>query len=192
MFNKRVFREYDISQWKKEWTGTQEEFYNAMRNLYPDMTKRAINKALYHWGYIEKMRQTFYIHENITYKTLDEIYREVYADYKKLIADNPNITQVAYSEILGVKYNYTPSNIIRIINIMNTEGTPEFYITSHRLSADEKIARDKAIFIDFLKWTGKRHDFCLWAAEKYNLSYHYVQSIIYDILTADPKRYDMI
>ena len=191
-FNKRYFRENNIYYWHNDWTGTQDEFYDAVREIYHDMTNVAISKALNHMEYIHKMHQAFYIHENISYKSLEEVYREIYADYKELVKEDPSITQVSYSEILGEKYNYSPKNIIRIINIMNTEGTPEFFITSRRLSSDERIERDKAIFIDFLKWDGERHDFCLWAAEKYNLSYFYIQSILRDVLTADPNRYDMI
>ena len=93
---------------------------------------------------------------------------------------------------LGEKYGCTAANITRIIQIMSSDTEKERITRKHRLTSAETYNRDKALFIDFLRWTGTRAEFYEHAAKKYDLAPYYVYIILKYCLYADPKRYEMI
>ena len=64
-------------------------------------------------------------------------------------------------------------------------------VEKRKLTKTETFNRDKALFIEYLKWPGERKDFCRYAEKKYGLSYSYVYAILKYCLYANPKRYYM-
>ena len=118
------------------------------------------------------------------------MYNNIYNEFKHLKAKNTP-TFESY-DILAARYNYDCRNIIRIINIMKRDTTEYFGRKNIRLTHAESINRDKAVFIDYLHWKGSRENFCIWAAEKYNLSKASIYQTISYCLSADIKRYDML
>lgn len=99
--------------------------------------------------------------------------------------------QESYNK-LAQKYGFKPSNIYRILHIMTTETQAEYFKTKRRLTPTELHNRNKAIFIDFLRWSGERADFCRLAAKKYGLSFGHIETILKYCLYADSKRFNMV
>ena len=141
---------------------------------------------------MERLKKEIFIYEDVTYRSREDIYREIYQGYMKIKADNPAIRDHAVYAILSKEHNCTPSNIERILKIMTTEDLTTYFKRTNRLTPQEAFKRDKSLFIDYLKWTGTRAEFCKWAAKKYNLSVVYVDQVLFYIMMADEKRYDMV
>ena len=66
----------------------------------------------------------------------------------------------------------------------------EFWSQKKKMPIGETVIRDKALFIDFLKWEGSKKEFCMWAKDKYHLSFYYIYHILSLNFIADPKRYE--
>ena len=75
---------------------------------------------------------------------------------------------------------------------MRTHGNKYFIDKKKKLSINETINRDKAVFIDLLRWTGNINNFYLWASEKYGISEGYIKQIITFCYLADPKRREWV
>ena len=97
-----------------------------------------------------------------------------------------------YAEVLAAKYGYTVSNIQRIIILMERDTDNMYFEKKRKLSKTETYNRDKALFVDFLRWTGDKLDFYEYGARKYNLTPHYVYEILRYCFYADPERYNIV
>ena len=179
----------EIYQKKKEWKGDLNEFYNTMIKEY-NLSKQTIKNRISIARRIIHLQENIFINNEFQYADLREIYQKIYAEYKE--KRNSNIAITACYQELGQKYNYTVRNIMRIIKIMSKDGTEYFNIKKRRLSPNETIKRDKAIFVDYMKWSGSKKDFCSWAADKYNTSSKNVSDSLRLCFIADERRYDMV
>ena len=74
---------------------------------------------------------------------------------------------------------------------METAIPEQYFSGKKRLTKTETFNRDKALFIEYLKWPGERKDFCCYAAKKYGITPSYVTTILRYCLYANPKRYNM-
>ena len=173
------------------WQGEKEDLYDEIRKKYK-LSDRQIVRDIRNVKYRKELQEAFSVYEEYKYKSLEEVYREIYADYLELKENFPDISNSANYKKLGEKYNFTEQNILRIINIMSNDTDNTYFTKKRKLTHKERFERDKAIFVDFINWEGTRWDFCHWAAKKYNLSYHHIQHILNDVLTADVSRYDII
>ena len=116
----------------------------------------------------------------------------MYSDYSAMTHSCPELPKGECVRKLAEKYSFKPSNITRILDIMTTDSTEAYFSKKRKLSVTETFNRDKAIFIDFLRWSGKRSDFCRYASAKYHLSHGHVNTILKYCLYADPKRFEMV
>lgn len=182
-------RNMEIYNLKMEWQGDINLFYKTMIKKY-GLSLQRIKNIVAEVQRVLALREAIYIHEDISFKDLQNVYTAVLEEYKVLIKEK--FTQIEVLEILSKKYNYSTYNIIRILKIMNTQGTKYFTNKKRKLSINETINRDKAIFIDLLRWTGEVNNFYTWASEKYGLSKRYIRHIILLCYLADPKRREMI
>lgn len=123
---------------------------------------------------------------------MGEVYQSVYSDFLKMKSGEQYVPYEDRIQILAEKYGFAAPNIVRIIQIMTVDTDGLQFKGKHRLTKTETYNRDKAIFIDFLRWPGKRTAFYDHAAEKYGLARYYVYIIIKYCLFADPKRYELI
>lgn len=137
-------------------------------------------------------KKEIFIYENVTYRTREEVYRAIYQDYQKLKAEDPDMPNYVANNVLSKSHGYSPISIDKILKIMTMEDPMAYIHKKKHLTSSEAYKRDKAIFIDYLKWTGTRREFCKMAAEKYDLSVNYVEQILFYVLEADEKRYDMV
>lgn len=140
---------------------------------------------------IYRLKEEIFIYEDISYQTLGEVYQAIYSDYIQMTSNEHYVPYEERILKLSMTYGFTTRNINRIIQIMSTDTDKEQFSGKYRLTKTETYNRDKAIFIDFLRWPGKKTDFYGHAAEKYGLSPYYVYLILKYCLYADPKRYDM-
>ena len=186
-----LIRDYQIYAAKQQWSGTPVEFNRAMSQKYGISAQRVKNVVALIKRYL-RLKQEIFIYEDVEYKSLEEVYREIYSEYVALKNENPRIPQSACATILAEKHGFTPMNIIRIIRIMTTEIPEEYFSKKRRLSTAEAFKRDKALFIDYLRYPGKRSDFCRYASQKYGVSYNHVNTTLKYCLYADPKRFDMV
>lgn len=183
--DRRIFLE------RQKWTGTLDSFAEKMAKKYGISTRRVMN-IVSTARRMERLKDEIFIYEDVTYRSREDIYREIYQGYMKIKTGNPNMRDHAIYAILAKKHNCTTGNIDRILKIMTTEDITTYFKRTNRLTPKETYKRDKALFIDYLKWTGTRMDFCKWAAEKYNLSVAYVDQVLFYIMMADEKRFDMV
>ena len=142
-------------------------------------------------GRIHQLMDEIFIFEDVSYRSTAEVYQNIYTDYLAIKGANPAMLKCACAEDLAEKYGFVRSNIIRILEIMTTE-TPEYFLKKRKLTTTETYNRDKALFIDFLRWTGDRMSFCEYAKDKYHLSAHYISQIIGYCMRADLNRYNMV
>ena len=141
---------------------------------------------------MERLKKEIFIYENVTYRTREEVYRAIYQDYLKLKAEDPDMPNYVANNVLSKSHGYSSISIDKIHKIMTMEDPMAYIHKKKHLTSSEAYKRDKAIFIDYLKWTGTRREFCKIAAEKYDLSVNYVEQILFYVLDADEKRYDMV
>ena len=186
-----LIRDYQIYAAKQQWSGTPAEFNHAMSQKYGISAQRVRNVVALIKRYL-RLKQEIFIYEDVEYKSLEEVYREIYSEYIALKNENPRIPQSACATILAEKHGFTPMNIDRIIRIMTTEIPEEYFSKKRRLSTVEAFKRDKALFIDYMRYPGKRSDFCRYASQKYGVSYQHVCTTLKYCLYADPKRFDMV
>ena len=139
-----------------------------------------------------RLQEEIFIYEDVAYQSQEEVYRSVYADFLALRSAQPNLALNAYAVILAPKYDFSTSNIARIIDIMSIEDLTDYFKKRRRLTSEETYKRDKAIFIDYLRWSGLTKDFTFHAAEKYGLSRSYIFQIINLCRFANPKRYELV
>ena len=187
----KMIRDYQIYEAKQNWTGSYEEFNQAMSEKYHISTQRVKNIV----ATVKRMlrlKDEIYIYEEISYRSREEVYRDVYADFTRLWDETPHLPMNTYAKMLSEKHNLTSGNIIRIIDIMEIEDMTGYFAKKRRLTSEDAYKRDKAIFVDYLRFNGTRSDFCRYAAQKYNLSYLYVEAILKYCLYADIERYNMV
>lgn len=190
-FDKRYNREYNVYILNEVWKGSDTELYNYIERVY-GYTKQQAKNIVSRSRYREKMAEDFFVYEDFSHKSLEDVYREIYAKYNKIKAEFPDISNRACYIQLAEKYNYCPDNIKRIVKIMSTEKETNYFEKKRKFPSNEKIERDKAIFVDYLQWTGEIKDFYSVTAKKYNLSVAYIRQILTDILVSNYSRYDMI
>jgi len=182
-----IERDRQIYQERLLWTDPVNDFYRLMAVKYNISISRvkgivAIMKRM------ESLKKEIFIFENQDYETIAQTYARIYNEYLALKqAGKKNVL-----EELQQKYGFSIGNIFRIISLMNNPFNHEMFKNKKKISTIETYNRDKALFIDFLKWEGSRKDFTLWAAKKYNLNPAYVNKIILLCLCADESRYDLL
>lgn len=186
-----LLRDYQIYYAKQQWTGSATEFDLAMSAKYGISVQRVKNIVALIQRYI-RLKEEMYIYEDVSYQSLEEVYRSVYSDYSAMTHSCPELPKGECVRKLAEKYSFKPSNITRILDIMTTDSTEAYFSKKRKLSVTETFNRDKAIFIDFLRWSGKRSDFCRYASAKYHLSHGHVNTILKYCLYADPKRFEMV
>lgn len=184
-------RDYQIYDEKLRWAGSATEFNQKMSQKYGISEQRVKNVIALIKRFI-RLKEEIFIYENISYQTLGEVYRSVYSDYLEFRKREPDSSQSAHIELLAEKYSFRVTNIRRIIGIMSEENSAEYFNQKRKLSKTETYNRDKAVFIDYLRWIGIRSDFCRYAAGKYNISRFSVNTILKYCLYADPKRNEMV
>ncbi len=174
---------------RKAWNGDVDEFYRLKMQEY-NVSKQTIKNGISKGRRIIDLKDSFYITDTFEYTELKDVYRSINDDYNCLLMTK--IPKLQCYEMLAKKYNYTCANITRIIKIMNSDTSKYFSREKIRLTHEESINRDKAVFVDFLRWKGSRENFCIWASEKYNVSKLHISNTIFYCLSADINRYDMI
>ena len=174
---------------KIEWQGDINVFYKKIMKKYK-LSFQSVKNIISEIQRILALRESIYIHEDISFKNLQTVYSAVFEEYKTLKKGNCGYAEALC--LLSEKYNYATHNIERILKIMNAHGDKYFINKKRKLSINETINRDKAVFIDLLRWTGEIDNFYIWASEKYNLSQSYIKRIISFCYLADPKRRELI
>ena len=186
-----LLRDYQIYEAKLKWEGTADEFNLAMSQKYGIAIQRVRNVVALVKRYI-RLKKEMFIYEETSYQSQEDVYRNIYSDYLKLKSANPEATLSDCVQQLAAQYGFKQGNIKRIIHIMTTELPEEYFKVKRKLTTTETYNRDKALFIDFLRWNGERGDFCRYAGKKYGLSFGHVEMILKYCLYADPKRFDMV
>ena len=186
-----MLRDYMIYNAKMNWDGSLDEFYKMIKETYGINTRYAQN-IVSRQKLIERLREEIFVYEDISYKSLPEVYQEIYYEYKAMREENPERTQSFCAQFLANKNGFKEGNIIRIINIMSSDGVDNYFDGKKKLTSEEAFNRDKAMFIDFLKWNGDRNSFCKWAAEKYALRKDYVSTILKYCLRARIDRIENV
>lgn len=186
-----LIRDYQIYAAKQQWEGSANEFNQAMAEKYK-ISISTVKNIVARIKRFLKLKEEIYIFEDVSYCSLEEVYHAVFSDYQKIRIENPELPMNTPIELLAKQSGFTPANIYRIITIMESETSEDYFTKKRKLSTKETYHRDKAIFIDYLRWSGERSDFCRYAAEKYGLSYHYVYAILKYCLYAVPERYNMV
>lgn len=185
---KTISRNQDIYLQKIEWEGSSRDFYSMITQKH-QLSLQTIKNIIALEERILSLKEEFFIYEKFEYKTLQEVYQSVYKYYlelKKQQIEHPQCIQ-----ILKKEFQYTEVNIIKIINTMRENmDKEEFFLQKKKIAIGETSLRDKALFVDFLKWEGSKKDFCIWATEKYRLSFYYIYHILSLNFIADPQRYE--
>lgn len=186
-----MIRDYQIYEAKLHWKGTPKEFYQKISAEYGISVQRVKNIIALITRYL-RLKKEIGIHEDIDYKSLETVYRNVFSDYNAAQDAKPGMHKEEYYQMLAEKYGFKSGNITRIIHVMTTEIPDEYFNKKRKLSTIETYNRDKALFIDFLRWPGERGNFYRYASKKYGLSFGSIRTILRYCLYADPKRFDIV
>lgn len=184
-------RDNQIYNEKQEWKGTATEFYEYTCRKY-SLSVQRVKNIVAQIARIRKLQKEIFIYEDVSYQTLVEVYREIHKDYLDLKQERIYSSAAECEEVLAAKYGYTVSNIQRIITLMERDADNTYFEKKRKLSKTETYNRDKALFVDFLRWTGGKLDFYDYAAQKYNLTQHYAYEILRYCFYADPERYNIV
>lgn len=184
-------RDYKIYAERMQWTGTSVEFNNKIANEY-NMSVYNVKNIICRVKRIERLKSEIFIYEDVPFRSLKEVYQDVYADYLHLKEQMPEKSQTGLYQHLADKYSFTPQNILRIVQIMGEDTAMDYLSKKRKLSTTETYNRDRAIFIEYLRWPGDRISFKKYAAQKFNISYDMVTIILRFCFYADPKRFDMV
>lgn len=188
---RNMVRDYEIYEAKQHWTGDADTFNQMMSKKYGISTSRVKN-GISVIKRILRLKQELHISENISYHTQEEVYKTIFTEYQMLRTENPSYTKTSCMEILAEKYSFSFYNIYRIVRIMTIEDPADYFKSKRKLTQEETYNRDRAMFIEFLKWPGERKDFCHYAAKKYGITYSYATTILRYCLYAVPERYYML
>lgn len=184
-----MLRDYMIYEASKTWNGSAKEFHKEMAEKY-NISERKVGVIISNQKRIEQYKEAIYIYDDFSYKSREEVYEEIYSEYQSLRTQNPEITQVECYKIISEKTGYTENTIMKLVYEISNDSGKITSSKDKRLTKENLINRDKAIYIDFLNWDGDRKSFCKWAAEKYHLSNDYVHRILRFFFIADYKRLD--
>lgn len=183
----KLKRNFQIYSEKLAWEGSAVDFHEMIANEY-GMTASTAKNIVSKMKRITNLKEEMFVYEDVSYQSLKEVYQSVYSDYSKLKDETPNLSDVKCAEKLGPKYGFTPSNILRICNIMRTDTSADYLSKKRKLTKTETYNRDKAVFIDYLRWTADKQSFYKSAAQKYQIAPSTVHKIILYCLYADPDR----
>ena len=181
-------RNAEIYNKRMNWHGTLEDFCDTMAEEY-GLAKQTIQNIVSTQKRINALREPFYIHETFTYKTLPEVYAAVNDRFLELSARG--MIEKECIGIIAKEFGYKEASVKKIIDTMRTEIPESLTARIKRLSKDETLQRDRAVFVDYLRWQGTRKAFCLWAHEKYGMVPSYVNQILTYCCYADYNRYEI-
>lgn len=184
-------RDYQIYYERQNWDGPADEFIKVTSEKH-GLSAQSVRNTVARMKRIIRLKEEIFIYEDVSYQSMGEVYQSVYSDYMDMKNSMRYISHEEIARQLGKKYGFSLQNIIRIVQIMETNTDASHFSKKHKLTKTETYNRDKAIFIDFLRWPGKRTDFYNHAAEKYGLAPYYVYIILKYCFFADPKRYEMV
>ena len=74
-----------------------------------------------------KNNEDIYIYENTSYLSLKELYQNIYSDYLRLKEQKQDFSNQFCATKLAEKYNFTPNNILRIIQIMSDDVIGDYW-----------------------------------------------------------------
>lgn len=186
-----INRNIQIFQEKLQWEGTVDAFNKKMSRKY-NLSVSRIKNIVSQMRRIQKLTDEIFVFEDVSYRSSKEVYQAVYADWLKLQDEDPKPAKAAILSTLAAKHNFSATHIGKIIEIMTDDFAEEYFQKKRKLTTVETYNRDKALFIDYLRWCGTRKEFCDFAGQKYNLSACTVYEIIQYCLCADFKRVEMV
>ena len=187
---RNLIRDYELYEARQNWTGNPAEFYQEMSKQYGISAQRVQNNISV-IKRILKLKEEILVFESASFQSISEVYQTIYSEYQTMKKDSPGTSNSACSKALAEKHGFKPGNIDRIIKIMETEIPEKYFSGKKKLTKTETFNRDKALFIEYLKWPGERQDFCRYAAKKYDITPSYATTILRYCLYANPKRYNM-
>lgn len=179
--NRQIYNE------KKDWSGTVKEFYQMATKKY-GLSKQRIKNIISEEKRILSLYDNINITHHFQHKELFDVYQAIYNDYIKSV--NNGVGKCKTVRNLAEQYNYAEITIWKIIKQIKNNDIPNAN-SKTKMAKNETQNRDKAIFVEFLRWEGSKHDFCIWASKKYRLHLSYVYHILQLHFVAVPKRYEM-
>lgn len=174
---------------RQAWTGTPKSFVEAMMKEF-NLSEQTIKNRVCIGKRIVALQDAFFINDTFEYSDLKELYQSIYDEYNKML--KAGVLKTKAKSLLAEKHGFGEANIHRILKIMNSDTELYFNRDIIKTSIAETMNRDKAVFVDYLKWRGSKANFRTWAAEKYGLNPSTIDNILFYCLSADPKRYDMV
>lgn len=202
----RVFKEFELKKlekykhysdiWlemletKERWSGTSNDFFDEMQKKY-NISRQTVKNNLAHAKRIRNLREVFYINEQYNHFTLQEVFVAVYQRYNELKSTQPGLPRVRYYSILADEYKYKNSMIQAIVTGMENNSIDWEGKSKIKIPMAQTLNRDRAVFVDCLKWTGTKAGFLKYAAEKYHISSRTVVEILMLNCMADPNRYEI-
>jgi len=185
-----VSRNIQIFQEKQEWTGTPAEFNKATSCKYGLSISRVKN-IVSEMKRIQKLMKEIFVYEDVSYSSSKEVYQAIHTEWLETRQQKPETPKKSIEATLADKYGFSSNHIRWIVGIMTNDPEGDYFSKKRKLTTVETFKRDKALFIDYLRWEGTKKAFCAFAAQKYTLSECYVYTILEYCLWADPKRLDM-
>lgn len=191
LMSSAMHRKEEIYEAKKNWQGSSADFDSEMMKKYNIQSRQTVKNIITEMKMIENLKAEFRISDEYDFLSLKNKYNNIYKRYQFLKECNPELNKGEIIDILSEEYTYSAINISKILKIMTTPNEG-FWSKQHRLSPSETLNRNRAIFIDLLKWEGSKKEFYSWASKKYNISVGTIRHIIYFCLIADPKRKNQV
>lgn len=185
---KTVDRNSLIYQEKMQWNGPINDFYKSAAEKYK-LSVNSIKNIVSQEERIIALKKEFFMYGDFPYRTLQELYQSIYDRYL-VLRKTFNVGQSI--QRLTVEFNYKYVQIRRVITIMESGNKNEvMYAKKKKIPIGETLARDRAVFVDFLRWRGSKYNFCEWAKEKYKLSLFYIYQILRFNFIADPTKFEI-
>ena len=175
---------------KQIWEGPLEDFYATATKQY-GLSKASIKNSLATAQRIINLSEFFKLNEDYNYLTLREVYERIYDRYLELFYDHPYLTKEECYHIIANEVGYSKRMVLEIVTKMRSGPTDWESKKKSSSSHLQTLNRDRAVFIDCIKWEGGKEEFLSFAISKYKLSRREILWIIKLNCMADPDRYEM-
>lgn len=183
-------RYYALYLESENWTGDKNEFFQSMSEKY-NLSVSSIKNRISEVKRVLQLKKIFYVTDEYKHKTLQEIFEIVYKRHQELQAEQPNISKADHWELLANEFGYAVGTVQQIVSKMRNDECNWEEKKMIKIPRSQVLNRDIAVFIDFMKWTGKRKDFFEYVKKEYGIEADTTRKILQMNYMADPERYEI-
>ena len=172
---------------KQVWPGTVKTFVQTMAKKY-NISQQTVKNYLSEQNVIEKLRAPVYAHDKYPVESVLDIHQRVYNRYLELKAQHPTAYKYELLKTITEETGYAEITLNGIIKKMKNPSPQTSSSAKTRISPKQTADRNKALYVDYINWTGTKEEFFQFTKEKYNIGKDATRAVLKAMVNSDPKR----